>query len=135
MRPQLLTIAQVQELLHISRSKVYDLQRSGLLDMRRLGARTMRVTEESVQNLVQHPELIRPIEKAPPLVMRRLPIPEAAEFCGITIGKLAKFRMEGGGPRYIKIGREILYDTNDLEKWLEENKYGSTAETNKRTPS
>lgn len=131
MRPQLLTIGQVQELLHISRSKVYDLQRSGLLDMRRLGARTMRVTEQSVQNLVEHPELMRPFERTAPLVMRRLRISEAAEYCGLTIGKLAKLRMTGDGPRYIKIGKEVLYDTNDLEKWLEANKYGSTAETNK----
>lgn len=135
MRPQLLTIAQVQTLLHISRSKVYDLQRSGLLEMRRLGARTMRVTEQSVQNLVEHPELMRPFEKNAPLVMRRLRISEAAEYCALTVGKLAKLRSSGGGPSYIKIGREILYDTNDLEKWLEANKYESVAETKKREAS
>lgn len=52
---------------------------------------------------------------------------EAAEYCRITIWTLERLRNKGGGPRYIKAVKKILYDRADLDRWLESNKRGSTA--------
>lgn len=56
----------------------------------------------------------------------------AAEFLGgISPRTLEKWRVQGGGPRYSKLGRSrgrVLYDPRDLAAWLEANKVSNTAE-------
>lgn len=44
---------------------------------------------------------------------------ETAEFLNTTTGVLANWRHYGQGPVYIKLQRKILYDREDLERWLE----------------
>ena len=41
---------------------------------------------------------------------------------------LARFRIHGNGPPFIKIGRSVRYDRDDLEKWLTSLKRKSTSE-------
>lgn len=54
---------------------------------------------------------------------RRMRSREAAEYLGLTEYTLARFRRESGGPPFIKIGeRGVVYDTADLDAWLEKNK-------------
>jgi len=43
----------------------------------------------------------------------------AAEMLGLSRGTLANWRAEGRGPRYIKLGRDVLYRVSDLEAWLD----------------
>ena len=66
---------------------------------------------------------------------RRIRVEEAAEYLGIAVDTLNQMRSRGDGPRFIKIGgktgRIVLYDTGDLDDWLESNKYRSTAEFEK----
>ena len=54
----------------------------------------------------------------------------AAEYLGLTPGYLAKLRVWGGGPVYIK-GRglrgAIKYDPSDLKAWQESRKRISTS--------
>ena len=38
------------------------------------------------------------------------------------------WRIQGRGPKYAKIGNRILYDTRDLDEFLESRKFSSTAE-------
>ncbi len=33
--------------------------------------------------------------------------------------------MKGGGPDYLKVGRAVLYDIRDLDRWLESKKVSS----------
>jgi predicted DNA-binding transcriptional regulator AlpA len=44
--------------------------------------------------------------------------PEAAEYCGIGESTLEKYRVYGGGPTYLKAGRTVLYDVDDIDRWL-----------------
>jgi hypothetical protein len=40
----------------------------------------------------------------------------------------AKDRLNGNGPRYVKRGHRVFYDTADLDAWLESLKRASTSE-------
>jgi excisionase family DNA binding protein len=44
---------------------------------------------------------------------------EAAGYLGLGKSTLDKARLTGKGPRFIKFGRRVLYDPNDLEAWLD----------------
>lgn len=44
--------------------------------------------------------------------------PETARRLGCSVSGLRKWRTEGTGPRYIRIGRLIRYQVADLDKWL-----------------
>jgi|AntAceMinimDraft_11_1070367.scaffolds.fasta_scaffold14977_2 predicted DNA-binding transcriptional regulator AlpA len=50
---------------------------------------------------------------------RRVASPNAAELLGISESTLRKWRMSGIGPRFIKVGSRVVYDTGELEDWLE----------------
>lgn len=44
---------------------------------------------------------------------------QAAERIGLSYGKLAKLRMTGEGPAFLKLGRKIMYRIADIESWLD----------------
>ncbi len=61
---------------------------------------------------------------------RKLAVPEAARFLGLSKSWLDKRRLEGGdGPAYLKLGRRVVYDLKDLEKWASSNRRKHTSET------
>ena len=37
-------------------------------------------------------------------------------------------RQEGNGPRFITVGRRVLYRQSDIEEWLRQNTFASTTE-------
>lgn len=41
---------------------------------------------------------------------------------------LAKWRVYGQGPAFFKIGRKVVYDRNEVAKWLEEQRRASTSQ-------
>lgn len=47
----------------------------------------------------------------------KLSVREAAAFLGISKSFLDKRRLDGTGPRYLQLGRRVLYDAADLELW------------------
>ena len=53
---------------------------------------------------------------------------EAAAYLGRSASNLEKFRVFGGGPKFIKAGRLILYRKEDLDAWLNDRVYSSTSE-------
>ena len=59
---------------------------------------------------------------------RKLPVPEAARFLGLSKSWLDKKRLDGGGPEYLKLGRRVVYDLNDLENWAASNRRKHTSE-------
>ena len=59
---------------------------------------------------------------------RKLPVPEAARFLGLSKSWLDKKRLNGGGPEYLKLGRRVVYDLNDLENWAAGNRRKHTSE-------
>ena len=58
--------------------------------------------------------------------MARLTVKEAATYVPTSTSTLNRLRVSGGGPRFIKIGSRVLYDTADLDKWIEAQKRAST---------
>jgi hypothetical protein len=42
----------------------------------------------------------------------------AAGYLSLSTQRLAKMRLYGGGPAFIKAGRSILYRREDLDSWL-----------------
>jgi hypothetical protein len=52
---------------------------------------------------------------------------EAAAYCGSSISTFTKFRLIGGGPVYIKIGKRVVYDPADLDRWLRAHRRSSVS--------
>jgi hypothetical protein len=66
--------------------------------------------------------------------MPRLTVKQAAEYIPLAEGTLNAYRVSGGGPVYIKLGGKILYDTRDLDKWIDGHKQISTSANPERKP-
>lgn len=62
------------------------------------------------------------------IVRRMLRTPDAAEYCGSSSSTFEKLRLTGVGPRFVKIGRRVVYDPADLDAWLAENRRRSTSD-------
>lgn len=52
----------------------------------------------------------------------------AADYTGLSVQTLAKLRVYGGGPPYIKAGSRVIYDTRDLDPWMASRKRTSTSD-------
>ena len=54
---------------------------------------------------------------------------EVAGLICITPRALQNWRLRGGGPEYVKIGRSVRYQRSDVIKFIEERKRKHTAQT------
>ncbi|CRK54419.1 conserved hypothetical protein [Rhodococcus sp. RD6.2] len=45
---------------------------------------------------------------------------EVAEFMRTSTGRLAQLRYKGGGPRFVRDGRRVLYRWTDVHAWVDE---------------
>ena len=52
----------------------------------------------------------------------------AAKYCGSTKSTFEKYRLTGEGPAYIKLGRVVVYNIEDLNAWLASKRRMSTSE-------
>jgi hypothetical protein len=52
----------------------------------------------------------------------------AAEYLGISHKTLEKLAVTGNGPAYYKIGAVVVYDTKDLDGWLQDKRRTSTSD-------
>lgn len=55
----------------------------------------------------------------PTLPPARLRVPEAAKYLELSTSTLDKMRVEGRGPRYLKIGGRVFYRLTDLDAYIE----------------
>jgi excisionase family DNA binding protein len=53
---------------------------------------------------------------------------EAAPLINVSLRTLELWRSNHYGPRYIKVGRKILYSRAVIDQWLMDKSYGSTSE-------
>jgi hypothetical protein len=67
-------------------------------------------------------------QKSAPIVMSLLTPREAARLLKVSLSWLAKARMHGDGPAYIKVGRSIRYTEIALQQWLKAHQHLSTSE-------
>lgn len=61
---------------------------------------------------------------------RLLSTEEAAQYLSMSTHwlKTSRFRPELDGPSYIKMGRSVRYDINDLDAWISERRLRGTHE-------
>ncbi|HEY8595152.1 MAG TPA: helix-turn-helix domain-containing protein [Devosiaceae bacterium] len=59
---------------------------------------------------------------------RMLRTREAAAYTGLAKSTLEKLRVSGEGAPYIRIGRAVLYDQDDLDTWLAAHRRRSTSD-------
>ena len=50
---------------------------------------------------------------------RVLRTPAASTYVGLSSSTLEKLRITGGGPRFLRLGRAIGYDVQDLDAWID----------------
>jgi len=74
-----------------------------------------------------HQETIVMSEKSPSAIPILLSAKEAADKCRCSISYLAKARMSGNGPPFIKRGRSVLYAEPVLLQWLKSQTRMSTS--------
>jgi predicted DNA-binding transcriptional regulator AlpA len=60
--------------------------------------------------------------------VRYLSNDEAAQVLKLSPRTLEKFRVIGGGPRYRKLGRRVVYSVHDLETWADARACDSTSD-------
>jgi len=53
---------------------------------------------------------------------------EAAEYLNFSARTLQRWRMEGQGPTYRKLGKRVLYAQRDLEEFVEKGRRTSTSQ-------
>jgi predicted DNA-binding transcriptional regulator AlpA len=53
---------------------------------------------------------------------------EAAKLLKVSTSWLAKSRLSGTGPRYVKIGRAVRYPESSLREYIKSRTRGSTSE-------
>ena len=64
-----------------------------------------------------------------PAQHQRLSGPEAAHYLGISASTLSKLRVFGGGPKFHKLGRRVVYDSSDLDDWFAARQRSSTSDS------
>jgi hypothetical protein len=64
----------------------------------------------------------------PSTAARYLTNREAAAFLRLSPRTLEKRRVHGGGPRFRKFGRRVLYAIDDLEAWANAHSFAMTAD-------
>ena len=53
---------------------------------------------------------------------------EAAEYLRLSPRTLEKQRVLGGGPKFRKFGRRVMYAVTDLDAWAEDRSYETTSD-------
>ncbi len=53
---------------------------------------------------------------------------DAAAYIGSTKSTLEKMRLIGDGPVFIRFGRTVVYDIEDLDSWLAKHRRTSTSD-------
>ena len=54
-------------------------------------------------------------------------VSQAAARLGVSKSWLDKSRLLGTGPKFVKIGRRVAYDEDDLDAWVESHKQVRTS--------
>ena len=54
-------------------------------------------------------------------------VTQAAEYLGLAVSTLNKWRCHGGGPVFIKMGRAVRYRVEDLDAYILNSSTASTA--------
>jgi Predicted transcriptional regulator len=56
-----------------------------------------------------------------------IPAAYLSQYVPVARQTLARWRYEGQGPRFLKIGRMVAYRTGDVREWLQKRTFAHTA--------
>ena len=59
---------------------------------------------------------------------------QTAEFLNVSVSWLAKARVSGGGPDYVKFGRAVRYSKNSVVRYAKSRTHRSTSEYEMNKP-
>jgi hypothetical protein len=76
------------------------------------------------------PDTVHYLDADKPFPNRKLSVREAAVYLNVNKSWLDKRRLEGNGPRYLKMIRRVAYDLADLELFAASMKRQHTSEPN-----
>ena len=65
---------------------------------------------------------------APAQPQRYLTNDEAADYLRLSPRTLEKQRVIGGGPKFRKFGRRVMYAVSDLDAWADQRSYEATSD-------
>ena len=54
---------------------------------------------------------------------------DASELLGVSVRTLQKWRLQGNGPQFVKLGHAVRYDVKDLEAYIERARRCSTSDS------
>jgi len=74
------------------------------------------------------PAPTRPAAAAPAQPQRYLTNDEAAEYLRLSPRTLEKQRVIGGGPKFRKFGRRVMYAVADLDTWADQRSFEATSD-------
>lgn len=77
------------------------------------------------------PEPMRPVAARPSIQaqpQRYLTNDEAASYLRLSPRTLEKQRVIGGGPKFRKFGRRVMYAVSDLDAWADQHRYEMTSD-------
>lgn len=57
---------------------------------------------------------------------------QLASYLGISLPTLARWRLEGAGPSFLKIGSRVAYRREAVDQWLAKRERSSTSERSPR---
>ena len=63
------------------------------------------------------------------LVSRLVTERDASELLGVSVRTLQKWRLQGNGPQFVKLGHAVRYDVKDLEAYIERARRRSTSDS------
>ena len=58
----------------------------------------------------------------------------AAELLGVSTRTLQAWRVRGGGPRFVKVGRAVRYRRRELVEFQDQRTFASTTEASAKSP-
>ena len=58
---------------------------------------------------------------------------ETAKLLRTSVRSLERRRVEGNGPKFVKLGRRVLYRPDDVDDWACDHAFASTAEAEAAT--
>ena len=58
----------------------------------------------------------------------------SARYMGLSASTLAKMRLSGNSPPFLKLGRRVLYRRVDLDEWLQSRIACDTSDADARLP-
>jgi len=83
-------------------------------------------------SLIDKPERARHMTVKPDLADTHFSTAEAARYIKSRPGTLEHWRIVGGGPRYAKTGRRVIYRRDWLDEWVQSCAVENTAEAKRR---